>query len=192
MGLVSGIEAFMNVPRDGQWFGDVVGRFEGPLVLYATRLLGGDVDRARDVVQDTFVKVWQAPGSSEGGPDPSMNGHLAAWLYRVCRNACMDVVRKERRMTTLASEHEVIERSASAPDACDSSPAISTLMQSLPDSQQEALRLKFQAGLSYAEIAKVMEITVNHVGVLIHTALKTIREQMKASEMNLQGERQLR
>ena len=187
MGSVGGNQAFMNVPRHGQWFSDVVGRFEGPLVQYATRMLGGDVDRARDVVQDTFAKVWQSGPES----DANSNGHLAAWLYRVCRNACMDVLRKERRMTTLVSEHDVVQSEARSPDAGDSSPEISAFMQSLPDSQQEALRLKFQAGLSYAEIAKVMEITANHVGVLIHTALKTIREQMKASEVNapLPGER---
>jgi RNA polymerase sigma factor (sigma-70 family) len=170
----------MDLPRHGQWFGDVVGRFEGPLVLYATRLLGGDVDRAHDIVQDTFVKVWQAGSDA----DANCNGHLPAWLYRVCRNACMDVVRKERRMTTLTSEPVVVARS---PDASDSSTTIAALMQSLPEPQQEALRLKFQGGLSYAEIARVMEITVNHVGVLIHTALKAIREQMNASEMSLRG-----
>jgi DNA-directed RNA polymerase specialized sigma24 family protein len=41
--------------------------------------------------------------------------------------------------------------------------------------------------VSYAEIAHVMEITVNHVGVLIHTALKTVRERMKTSELNSRG-----
>ena len=53
-------------------------------------------------------------------------------------------------------------------------------MQQLNDRQRDALRLKFQGGLSYREIAEVLDITVNHVGVLIHNAMKNIREQLSA------------
>jgi RNA polymerase sigma-70 factor (ECF subfamily) len=52
----------------------------------------------------------------------------------------------------------------------------------LSSKQQEVIRLKFQGGLSYQEIANVMDITANHVGVLIHTALKNIREHMTGAE----------
>ena len=167
----------------------IVGRFEGPLVLYATRLLGGDVNRARDAVQETFMRLWQ--GSIENGPDPALNGHLAAWLYRVCRNACLDVRRKESRMTTLTEEHHSATQcnDASISGAGDESGGIVALMRALPESQQEAVRLKFQGQLSYAEIAQVMDITVNHVGVLIHTALKTIRQHANATQTNSSGER---
>jgi RNA polymerase sigma-70 factor (ECF subfamily) len=51
-------------------------------------------------------------------------------------------------------------------------------VKQLNDRQQEAIRLKFQSGLSYKEIAEVMDITVNHVGVLLHNAIKTIREKL--------------
>jgi RNA polymerase sigma-70 factor (ECF subfamily) len=177
--------------RNGQWMSRIVGQFEGPLVAYATRLLGGDVNRARDVVQETFMRLWQ--GSIQDGPDSALNGHLAAWLYRVCRNACTDVRRKERRMTTLIDERQV-ENGRDEASECSRgtmedgvSLGVISLVQSLPETQQEALRLKFQGGLSYAEIAQVMEITVNHVGVLIHAAIKTIRERMKSSEANVRA-----
>jgi RNA polymerase sigma-70 factor (ECF subfamily) len=42
------------------------------------------------------------------------------------------------------------------------------------------VRLKFQNGLSYEEISRVTNRTVNTVGVLIHIALKTLRDQMQA------------
>ena len=44
------------------------------------------------------------------------------------------------------------------------------VVEELPDRQQEILRLKFQGGLSYKEIADVMDLTISHVGVLIHNA----------------------
>ena len=49
------------------------------------------------------------------------------------------------------------------------------LLDELPEKQQEAIRLKLQAQLSYKEIASVLETSVSNVGMLIHTGLKTIR-----------------
>ena len=53
-------------------------RYEAPLVGYATHILG-DVEHARDVVQDTFLKLCrEGPGK--------VRDHLAQWLFTVCRN----------------------------------------------------------------------------------------------------------
>ena len=56
-------------------------------------------------------------------------------------------------------------------------PALLEMLDSLSPTQSEALRLKFQGGLSYKEIAAVMDITANHVGVIIHNAIKALRER---------------
>ena len=53
------------------------------------------------------------------------------------------------------------------------------LLARLPENQQEVVRLKFQYGLSYQEISKVTNLTVSNVGFLIHTAIKTIRQQLQ-------------
>src|SRR5262245_42736184 len=88
-------DAPCSAPRSdsAQWMRAVVAKNERPLTAYATRLLG-DVDQARDVVQDAFLKLWEADRAS-------VNGHLGQWLYRVCRNRALDICRKEMRMTTL-------------------------------------------------------------------------------------------
>lgn len=165
--------------RDARWIRAAVEQYERPLTAYAANLVG-DVDRARDIVQDTFLKLWTADQAS-------VDGHLAAWLYRVCRNRALDVCRKEDRMTTLESEQlEFREsgRSRRDPDPPEEFGAVMAELACLPQKQQEAVRLKFQGGLSYQEIATVMDITANHVGVLIHTALKAIRERVLAPELN--------
>ncbi|MHC5024337.1 MAG: sigma-70 family RNA polymerase sigma factor, partial [Planctomycetota bacterium] len=59
---------------------------------------------------------------------------------------------------------------------------ILALVAELPGRQQEVLRLKFQAGLSYREIATVLDLTVSHVGVLIHNAIKAVRERAVAAD----------
>jgi RNA polymerase sigma-70 factor (ECF subfamily) len=54
-------------------------------------------------------------------------------------------------------------------------------MEALPENQREVVRLKFQNGMSYKEIATVTELTVSNVGFLIHTALATLRMRATAS-----------
>jgi len=51
------------------------------------------------------------------------------------------------------------------------------IVASLPPRQQEVLQLKFQNDLSYQQIAEITKTSANNVGVLIHTALKTLRER---------------
>ena len=55
-----------------------------------------------------------------------------------------------------------------------------SMLATLPDNQQEVIRLKFQNGLSYKEIAGITGHSVSHVGVLIHTGIKSMRAQMKS------------
>jgi len=51
------------------------------------------------------------------------------------------------------------------------------IVATLPPRQQEVLQLKFQNDLSYQQIAEITKTTANNVGVLIHTALKTLRQR---------------
>src|SRR3982751_7119158 len=71
-------------------------RFERPLLQYATRILG-DSDRARDVVQETFVKLQKEKREQ-------IDDAPAKWLFTVCRNGALNICRKEKRMTYLDQE----------------------------------------------------------------------------------------
>lgn len=150
---------------------------QGPLTRYASRLLG-DADRARDVVQDTFVKFMQQ--TPEG-----INGHAVEWLFTVCRHRALDVLRKEGRM--LRFEEGQAER-VTAPEPrpgraleqAETQAAILGLIDGLPANQQEVVRLKFHHGFSYKEIARITELSVTNVGFLIHTAVTRMRAEFAA------------
>jgi RNA polymerase sigma factor (sigma-70 family) len=157
-----------------QKFKEILQRFEIPLLQYAVRITG-DRERARDVVQETFVK-FQRNGAMNRADEP------ATWLFTVCRNAALNVCRKERRMMYL--DKEAIElREAEEPlpfDRLEQKEAAGFLLRivaTLPLRQQEVIQLKFQSDLSYQQIAKIMKTTANNVGVLLHTALKTLRQR---------------
>ena len=149
-----------------------------PLLRYATRMLGGDADRARDVVQDTFVRLMAQP--------PAMvNGHAAEWLFTVCRHRALDVLRKESRMTRFA-EGQAERVTAAEPrpgrtlEHAETHAAILRLIDRLPPNQQEVVRLKFQNGFSYKEISRITELSVTNVGFLIHTAVARLRTEFAA------------
>jgi RNA polymerase sigma-70 factor (ECF subfamily) len=159
---------------------DALAAHEGPLLRYARRLVG-NTETARDVVQETFLRLCRE--------DPGrLNGCLREWLYTVCRNHAFDVRRKDRRMTTMSLVESPPERPAertrpaAAPEptaeARESSGIAMRMVNALPENQQDVIRLRFQAGLSYKEIAAVTGLSVTNVGFLLHTAIKTIRERM--------------
>jgi RNA polymerase sigma factor (sigma-70 family) len=159
-------------PDHATWVRETVARFEGPLTLYASRLLG-DSEAARDVVQDTFVKLC-------GRSRLEVQGHLAEWLYTVCRNRALDVLRKEHRMSQL-SEEQVNRCLSPAPgpqdiaEQNDLGSRVLELLEMLPANQREVLRLKFQHGFSYQEISRISGQSVSNVGYLIHAGIKTLR-----------------
>lgn len=64
----------------------------------------------------------------------------------------------------------------------EASGCVLRLLATLPEKQQEVLRLKFQGGLSYKEIAGVLGLSVSNVGFLIHTAIASLRERLRGAE----------
>ena len=157
------------------WVEAALDQFEQPLLRYALRFVGCP-ELAREVVQDTFLKLCQLDRST-------LTLGLGPWLYAVCRNQAIDTRRKESRMSTVidpttfepSSNGHSPEQSAVARDSGD---WVLRQLNHLPEQQQECLRLKFQHGLKYGEIAAVIGTTANHVGVQIHLGLKTLREKL--------------
>jgi RNA polymerase sigma-70 factor (ECF subfamily) len=146
--------------------------YEGALVGYACSILG-DPDRARDVVQDTFIRLWDQ--------DPArVAENLKPWLYTVCRNRSLDVLRRHRRVVEL-DELTLQRQEEQSPDPCEklanqeTTSEILRYVDRLPANQREVIRLKFQADLSYKEIAGLTGLSVTNVGFLLHTALKRLR-----------------
>lgn len=155
-----------------------VARHQVPLLRYATRLLGGDADRAQDVVQDTFMRLMAQPVAA-------VESHVAEWLFTVCRHRAMDVLRKEGRVKRF-EEGQVERLTAAEPmpgrslERVEQQEAVLRLIGTLPKNQQEVVRLKFQNGFSYQEISRITSLSVTNVGFILHTAVKRLRQELLA------------
>ena len=164
----------------GDFVPSAVAAHQASLLRYATRLLGGDADRARDVVQDTFVKLMAQPRAD-------VEGHLAEWLFTVCRHRTLDLLRKEGRMKRFADgEAERVTAAEPRPgralEASETHDALLRLIGCLPKNQQEVIRLKFQNGFSYKEISRITEHSVTNVGFLIHTAVQRLKAEFATQQ----------
>jgi RNA polymerase sigma factor (sigma-70 family) len=159
-----------------EWLRSVMGRHESALLRYAGRILG-DAERARDVVQETFLRLLT---SGRAGQDD----HLSEWLFTVCRNGALDVCRKERRMSLMSEQRERAQVSGGASPAAsaamhEEADRVSQAMHDLPGNQQEVIRLKFQNGFSYKQIAGITGLSVSNVGFLIHTGIQSLRKRFR-------------
>lgn len=158
------------------WIRDALNCHEGPLLSYAFSLTH-HIETAQDVVQDTFLKLCEQRRET-------VAPYLARWLFTVCRNRALDVLRKSNRTIEL-SEEEMNAKPAHTPSPSeaveqrDSYACVLQLLDNLPPNQREVVRLKFHSQLSYQEIADVTKLTVTNVGFLLHTALKSLRHRLE-------------
>ncbi|MGJ8643821.1 MAG: RNA polymerase sigma factor [Luteolibacter sp.] len=169
-------------PKDFEAFIEqAVTEHESALIGYA-RTFVYDRDRARDVVQDTFIRLCKQDVEK-------VRDHLKSWLFTVCRNRCLDVLRKDKRIEPLDDlQWKKVAGTEVAPDEAaeqeDKMEGLMRMMDRLPKNQRDVILLKFQQGLSYKEIAEVTGLGQGNIGFLIHTGLKRLRELMPSGRNN--------
>lgn len=156
------------------WVLEAVDLYELPLQRYARRLLG-DFDLAADAVQHAFLKLC-------GQSQAALEGRVAPWLFRVCRNRAFDHLRRSGREPTL---DECDARPAAGATATAADPArtveqsdlaarLRELLAELPAPQREAIDLWCE-GFTHREIAGITGRTEGHVRVLVHRGLTALR-----------------
>jgi RNA polymerase sigma-70 factor (ECF subfamily) len=154
-----------------RWVLGVLEEHEARLTRFAARLLG-DEETARDVVQHAFLRLCnQSSGELEG--------RVAQWLFTVCRNRAVDILRSRQRTASLG-EMDAGARVSNEPDPAlvaerhDLYRRLNGLVAELPTNQREAVDL-WTEGFTYREIAEITGHGEGNVRVLVHRALKTLR-----------------
>jgi RNA polymerase sigma factor (sigma-70 family) len=157
---------------DSEWVLAALERFELPLLRFAATIAGRA--QAADVVQDTFLKLCAENRSK-------VEGHLAAWLFTVCKHRAIELRRSERRLSSM-EDVDVQPNPDSGPalelERKQSISRIDAAIEALAEREREALLLKLDAGLSYKQIAEVMNLSVSNVGFILHTAIAKLRAEL--------------
>ena len=150
---------------------EALNNYESLLISYA-REITGELESAKDAVQETFLRL--------SGQDLNvLQPRLRPWLFVVCRNCALDHVRKIVKFSTDSFEDHDRISDDPAPDeramVSEEGRRIWDLVASLPLQQREIVKLKFEAGLSYKEMAETLRTSVSTIGVQLHEAMQTLR-----------------
>jgi RNA polymerase sigma factor (sigma-70 family) len=144
-------------------------RYRARLLAYARQMLHGAIGDPEDALQDVFIRAYRALRASDRPVT------LRAWLYRIAHNRCIDEL---RRPCPLPSELSAdAEPAFSAPAAHGEAPAVAERnaalarlvadVQTLPEQQRSALLMRELQGLTYAELAGALGVSVPAVKSLL-------------------------
>ena len=165
----------MNKKAKKQWIMSMVQQHESGLISYAFCFVK-NIEVARDLVQDTFLKLWQQDTTK-------LKSYPKAWMFYVCRNHCLDYLKKEKPMVSVSKTSDInfaVESKAGHRlETQQSNNQLYSQISKLDQKHQEVLRLKFQNEMSYKQIAKVTGHSISYVGVLLHEGIRTLRKSMK-------------
>jgi RNA polymerase sigma-70 factor, ECF subfamily len=167
-------------------FNQLVLRWERPIYALAYRVIGREED-ARDVAQETFLRAFRALGGFKG------QAKFSSWLYRITLNLCRDWIRRERRsniapvpegvdIVELAGEatpSETIEDLVSRKQLGE---AVARAMALLPEEQRTAIILKEYHGLTFQEIADLLDCPLSTVKTRLYQGLTVVRRNMQQAQ----------
>jgi len=163
-------------------FNQLVVRWQRPIYALAYRVIGREED-ARDVCQETFLRAFRAIRGFKG------QAKFSSWLYRITLNLCRDWMRRERRapiaqapegvdLIELAAERDVGETVEDLISRRELTQAVARAMATLPEEQRTAIILKEYHGLTFQEIADLIDCPLSTVKTRLYQGLTVLRRQL--------------
>lgn len=157
---------------DSEAFAILVSRYSEPLYNLALRIVG-DRDRAEDVLQESFIKVYEQIGRFRG------ESRLSTWLYRIVCNRALS----ECRRRSLWERFSGRERSVAADPIPEEEERLAPLRKALaelPAKDRALLSLFYFEELSVAEIAEMLNQSEANVKVRLHRLRLRLRKELTA------------
>lgn len=142
----------------------------------AMNFFGGDAERASDITQQVFLKIFRKMdfrGESE----------LTTWLYRLTVNACIDESRKMRRFLNIGdwldfSEPAITITPGDRLHSREISAEVQAVVSSLKPKYRLPILLKYTEGLTYQEIAGILDCSIGTVSSRLNRGLKLLAKRL--------------
>lgn len=149
---------------------------------------------AEDVTQEVFVQVYESVNQFKG------DSKFSTWLYRIAVTKSLDHLRKKKRKKRFAfvqslfgpNEEEVnhqpdFQHPGISMENKENAAVLFRAIEKLPDNQKTAFTLHKLEGLSYQEIAEIMETTVSSIESLMHRAKGNLKKFLTDYYQNMNG-----
>jgi len=140
-------------------------------------------DDADDVLQNTFIKIWNGLDSFRA------ESSLFTWLYRIATNESITFInqRKRKYMSSLSDENEYLVanlESDSYFDGDEYQPLLQKAIATLPDKQRLVFNMKYFDEIKYEEMSEILETSVGALKASYHHAVKKVEEFLKTNDPN--------
>ena len=148
-----------------------------------------NVDISNDILQDTFIKVFKIIRKGSYNEQ----GKFLPWILRISHNLVMDHFRQIKRSKMIYEKD--FFKNISNTKSCESSfkekiisdktlsKTLATMIDTLPQSQQEIIKLRFFEDLSFKEIAVINNISINTALGRVRYSLNNLRKTMEKSKL---------
>ena len=170
---------------DRNAFGELVTRYYPGVVRVVYRLCG-DTGLAEDMAQEAFLRGWINLTSFH--PQSSLRN----WLYRIAVHATLDVLRRRTEAPLEEEAAQMYPDLAAGPESAliekERVALLQQAMHSLPDAARSVLVLREYGGLSYQEIASVLDVPVGTVMSRLNYARNRLRELLKGQLLQLEND----
>lgn len=142
---------------------------------------------AEELLQETFLQVWQKGGSYQG------EGAVPAWLFRIARNKGLDHLRRRKARPQAADDSqdgdELLERiSATGPIHVEKQVSLNLdqarlreALAAVPEEQRQCLELAYFQGMSQSEIAEFTQTSLGTVKTRIRLGLEKLERSLRAA-----------
>ena len=161
----------MRQVRDGSEdaFRQLMERHQGPLLNFFTRM--GAFNHREDLAQETFLRLWKYRTKYKP------KAKFTTFLYTLARHAWLDFVRKQIRFQSFTEKYreEVPQFTDGGMEKLRNRLDMQNALNKLSEKHRETLVLAVNQGLSYGEIAQILNIPVGTVKSRIFNALSTIQ-----------------
>lgn len=166
-------------------FAELVELYKIKIFHLAYRMLGNRQE-AEDVVQDTFLRMYEHLASYD------RSRKFSTWLYRIATNLCIDRLRRRRAVYSLDADlsegdgmdgYSVLRADGPGPEESlmltERQRIVIEAIASLPDKYKTAVALRYFQDLSMQEISDILQIPVATVKTRIHRGREYLRRKLE-------------
>ncbi len=171
--------------RDPQALAELYDRY-GRVVFALILRVVHDAGTAEDLVQETFLRVWNRVQGFD-----AEKGSIGPWLLAVARNRAIDYLRSVAGRERNALEYEETDHPSLYVDmeqdilTSDQARIIKGALEKLNANHRQVIELAYFEGLSQSEMAERMGQPLGTVKTWVRTALKTLRDELGAAAVSV-------
>jgi RNA polymerase sigma-70 factor (ECF subfamily) len=168
----------------------LVGRHKNRVFTYIV-LIVKNHQLAEDIFQDTFIKVIRSLKNGKY----TENGKFVSWVLRIAHNLIIDHFRKEKLLNTTSNDDTEIDLFNSQKFAEDNiedklvydqiTEDVRKLIDLLPEDQRQVIIMRHYMGLSFKEISRQTEVSINTALGRMRYALINLRKLIEKNRLNL-------